>query len=198
MNREECPEQIRLADEYSRTVTDFNMLLESLKLRSSAREPVDWNGVEMARLRSQQAWNSLEAHIAEHHCLELNWSDRKLAGSAFSEDPLKAAAMAALDIILVADNERRFVDLNDAAVAAFPLPRNEVIGRKIDEFFSEIRGEAVPEAWAGFIAEGVQRGVCEMVAGGDRRRFEYRAKANFAAGLHLGVLREVSGQDDQE
>ncbi len=144
----------------------------------------------MARLRSQQAWNSLEAHIASHGCLDLSWSDPS-AIEFPSGDPLKAAAMAALDVIVVTDDQRRFVDLNHAAEAAFKLPRNEIIGRKVDDFFLAAGGLTMPEAWAGFIADGVQRGICEMIEPGVPRRFEYRAKANFAPGLHLAVLREV-------
>jgi len=190
LDREECSERIRLVDEYSRAITDFNALLESLKLRSSAREPADWSGVEIARLRSEQAWSSLEAHIVEHRCLDLHWSDPAISG-----DLLRAPAMAAPDVILVADDQRRFVDLNDAAATAFQLPRNEIIGRKVEEFFSDIRGGTVLEAWAGFIADGVQFGVCKLMAQGDTRGFEYRAKANFAPGLHLSVLREVSAPE---
>jgi PAS domain-containing protein len=196
VNREECSERIRLADEYSRTVTDFNVLLEALKMESTAREQVDWSRVEIARLQSQQAWNSLEAHIASHGCLELSWSDPSAIGFP-PGDPLKAAAMAAPDLITVTDDQRRFVDLNDAAVAAFQLPRNEIIGRKIEDFFLAVRGLTMPEAWAGFLAEGVQSGICELIAPGVPRRFEYRAKANFAPGLHLAVLREI-GRDDRK
>jgi PAS domain-containing protein len=197
--REECSERIRLADEYSRTVTDFNVLLEALKTGSPGREQADWSGIEMARLRSQHAWNLLEAHIAAHECLELAWSAPPATGSGASSDPLKAAAMAALDVIVVTDDQRRFVDLNEAAEAAFQLPRSEIIGRKLDDFFLAVRGLTMPEAWAGFIAEGVQSGICELIAPGVPRRFEYRAKANFAPGLHLAVLREIrldeSGND---
>ncbi len=104
---------------------------------------------------------------------------------------MHAAAMAALDIILVADDQRRFVDLNLAAEAAFEAPRRELIGRRIDDFFFDVRGENVLEAWAGFIRDGVQAGICELFAPSGKRQFEYRAKANFAPGLHVSVLRHV-------
>jgi hypothetical protein len=65
----------------------------------------------------------------------------------------------------------------------------------VDEFFTEVRGEPFPVAWNAFVTEGVQCGVCELRTHGKRRRFFYRAKANFAPGLHLGILREI--KDDQ-
>jgi PAS domain-containing protein len=153
--------------------------------------PATWSAAEISRQRSEQAWQALEAHIAEHRCLDLHWSDPAKKGSADDEGLLQAAAMAALDIILVTDDHRQFVDMNEAAAKAFKLPRNEAIGRKVDDFFIEIRGESVPEAYAAFLADGIQCGVCVLVAAGAPRRFEYRAKANFAPGLHLGVLREI-------
>ncbi len=192
MDREECSERIRLVDEYSKAVTIYNRLLESVKLTSSTgRQRRDWDQLEIARLRSDQAWTTLEAHIVGHGCLDLHWSGETASGSPSSGILLQAAAMAALDVILVADDERRFVDLNDAAAAAFNLPRDEVVGRKVDEFFSVIRGQTVLEAWSGFIEDGVQSGVCELVTAKGPRRFAYRAKANFAPGLHLGVLRST-------
>lgn len=177
-----------MVDEYSRAVTEFNTLLDSLRI--GAREPEDWNAAETARALAQKAWERLDAHLAQHRCLDLHWPR---SGAARHLDVLEDAAMAALDVILVADDNRRFVDLNHAAAEAIGLPRDQVVGRRIDDFFSEIQGESVPDAWERFVADGVQCGICELIADGGRRKFEYRAVARFAPGLHLSVLREVAG-----
>lgn len=171
----------------------------------------NWSLVEAARLRSEKAWLALERHISAHGCLEFFPPKRQLRGtarhrcgtsrrvtaagelrSAAPDRVLEGAADAALDLILVADDARRLVDFNRAAAATFGLPRDEVVGRRIEDFFSEAQGEPVSTAWSAFVAEGVQSGVCELVLGNHRRRFEYRARANFAPGLHLSVLRELS------
>jgi PAS domain-containing protein len=188
---QECEERLRLVDAYSRAVTDFNAILEDLRPGRPLPGPGTWSAAEISRQRSEQAWQALEAHIAEHGCLDLHWSDASTATSANRGDVLQAAAMAALDIILVTDDQRQFVDMNEAAAKAFKLPRNEAIGRKVDDFFTGTRGETVMEAYAAFLADGVQSGVCVLVSAGAPRRFEYRAQANFAPGLHLGVLREI-------
>jgi PAS domain-containing protein len=99
---------------------------------------------------------------------------------------------SAADVILIADDERRYVDFNRAAVEALDLPREEIVGRRIEDFFSMVQCDSVPTAWAGFIAEGEQGGLCELRVGARRRLFEYRAKANFRRGLHLSILREVT------
>ena len=183
MNKGECSERIRLVDEYSRLASEFNKLLTSLK--NPNRDPDDpaWIAVERARGESQIAWDAVERHMTDHRCLDLHWSE--------SSDVLQAAAMAALDVILVADDARRYVDFNESAAAVLALPRSEITGRRIDEFFAEACGETIPEAWNSFIADGVQSGFCELIGPAPRRKFEYRAKANFAPGLHLSVLREV-------
>jgi PAS domain-containing protein len=184
LNRDECPERVRLTDEYCRAITDFNARMDALRSLRSAPTPDDWSAAEAARAQSQTAWEAVEQHIATHKCMPMAWPGPERGA-------LEAAAMHALDVIMVADDSRRFVDVNEAAAQALGLPREEIIGRRVDEFFSEARGESIPAAWADFMADGVQAGVCKMSVPGKLRRFAYRAKANFAPGFHLSVLREV-------
>jgi PAS domain-containing protein len=191
VNREECSERIHLADEYSRLVTDFNTLLDALRAPPGERNNDTWKAAEAARNLSEKAWEALEKHIAVHRCMDLQWAVPNTAPVRGSGDVLAMAALAALDVILVVNDDRRYVDVNDAASALIGLPRSELIGRRLDEFFREPSGITVPTLWEGFIADGVQVGLCELIAPGPPRRFEYRAKANFAPGLHLSVLREL-------
>jgi PAS domain-containing protein len=104
---------------------------------------------------------------------------------------LLEAADAAADIIFVADDERRYVDMNQAAADALGLPREAVIGRSIDDFFSEARAQPVPLASERFLSDSEQHGICKLRNREDAL-FEYRAKANFVPGLHVSVLRPVA------
>ena len=192
MNREECSERIRLVDEYSRLITEFNNLLESLNNPAHERKERVWRAAAGARADSQIAWESLEKHIAQHKCIDNSQQDPDAYSAVGSDGVLEKAAMAAIDIILVADDDRQFVEVNEAAADAFGLSRSEIIGRRIDEFFATAGGKRIPAAWNDFIAAGAQSGICEMNAPG-RRKFEYQARANFAPGLHLSVLRSVKG-----
>jgi PAS domain-containing protein len=187
----ECAERIRLIEEYSRSVTDFNARLETLKRSPHQRTEADWRVAETARAEAQGTWAALEQHIVNHRCLDVYRPSLEPVETPAPSRILERAAEAALDIILVADNDRRFVDVNQAAADVLGLPRDEIVGRRIEEFFSEARGETIPQAWNSFVTEGIQHGICELAAPGRRRRFEYRAKANFAPGLHLSVLREL-------
>jgi len=184
----ECPERMRLTEEYSRLVTHYSVLIEAIKRPSGERKAEDWKSLETALAASQEAWRVLEGHFSAHQCLDLNWPVPDPARA--SSHVMGQAAAAALDVILVADDHRRFVEVNEAAASILGLPRSQIVGRSIDEFFSLSHDEAVPAAWDRFVAEGVQCGFCELKTPGRRRRFEYRAKANFASGLHLSVLRE--------
>jgi PAS domain-containing protein len=192
VNREECSERIHLADEYSRLITRFNVLLDSLKSPFPEQNKQIWNAAELARALSQKAWDTLEQHIKEHQCSDLEAVRSNPRDGTGPGLILAMAALAALDLILVANDDRRYVDVNDAAAAVMGLSRQEIVGRRVEEFFPGVRGE---NAWANFIAEGVHSGICELTVGGTLRRFEYRAKANFSPGLHLGILREVKEEE---
>src|SRR5580692_12437334 len=71
VDREDCSVRIRLADEYSRLVTELNHLLDSLRLPSPERNDGLWTTAETARTSSQKAWEALEGHIKDHRCIEL-------------------------------------------------------------------------------------------------------------------------------
>lgn len=128
--------------------------------------------------------------------LQRTWQEASNPASGLTgrrrERVLEAAADEAMDLILIVDDERRFVDLNRAASAVLGQPREEVIGRRIEDFFSEAQGEPVPTAWSTFIVDGEQRGICRLKSASPKT-FEYRAKAHFRHGLHLSILREIPG-----
>jgi PAS domain-containing protein len=191
VNREECSERIRLVDQYSRLITEFSNLLEYLK--DPSREPSTgvWKAAETARSESQTAWDLLAKHITEHKCFDIPERGEGMHQRDSTVGLLEKAAMAAIDVILVADDDRKFVEVNDAAAEAFGMTRGEVVGRRIDEFFATAGGETIPAAWNDFISKGAQAGICEMNAAGRKRIFEFRSKANFAPGFHSSVLREV-------
>jgi PAS domain-containing protein len=183
LSRPECAERVRLTDQYCRAITEFNRRREALARSPVGQDQEAWVAADTARIQSQAAWDRVAAHIAAHRCLSMSWTGSP--GGA-----LEAAAMHAPDAILVADDDRRYIDVNEAAALVLGLPRDEIIGHRVDEFFREARGEPIPGAWEAFLEDGVQAGICETITP-VRRQFAYRARANFAPGFHLSVLREV-------
>jgi PAS domain-containing protein len=123
-------------------------------------------------LRRTSLWNPFEDHeISSGH------------GRVLLE-----AAERACDIILVADDNGKYVDVNQAASDAFRLPKAAIIGQNVGAFFLFADGRPVPLAWSQFMAAGEQSGTCRL-----RKQeevvFEYRARANFVPGLHVSILR---------
>jgi PAS domain-containing protein len=102
---------------------------------------------------------------------------------------LKEAIESVPDICLIADDDRRFVEVNQAAIAALKVTPEEIIGRRIDDFFAIGPGISVPYAWHRFVSARDQFGTCELLSTSDR--FEYRARTNILPGLHVSLLRRV-------
>jgi hypothetical protein len=96
MNLEECTARIHLVDEYSRLVTKFNNLLESLKGPFHERNEEVWRRVEQARSESQTSWEALEQHIAEHKCIDLPRESTDLFHGVGSGSVLETTALSAM------------------------------------------------------------------------------------------------------
>ena len=111
----------------------------------------------------------------------------------------KALFEQALDAVLIADDERRYVVANPAACALIGLEQEAVIGRRIEEFFEVLEHQRIPEAWRAFQREGTQTGICRARRpDGSFRYAWFQAKANFTPGLHLSILRDVTEQRASE
>lgn len=101
----------------------------------------------------------------------------------------------ALDAVLIADDNRIYVDANAAASELIGVPREAIIGSRIEEFFEVETEGTVPDAWSNFQRSGAQAGVCRIHRpDGTLRYAGFRAKANFWPGLHVSVLRDITEQ----
>jgi len=105
----------------------------------------------------------------------------------------------ALDAVLIADDDRRYVEANPAACDLMEMSRDAIIGGRIEEFFEVLEHQKVPEAWRAFQREGMQTGIVRARrADGSFRYAWFQAKANFLPGLHLSILRDVTEQRANE
>jgi PAS domain S-box-containing protein len=86
------------------------------------------------------------------------------------------------------DDERRYVDVNQAACSFLGLPRDQVIGRRFDEFLApDIRG-TVEVAWPDFLDLGRHAGFFSLqMPDGSVRKTMYSSIANVTPGRHLTV-----------
>jgi formate hydrogenlyase transcriptional activator len=95
--------------------------------------------------------------------------------------------------ILIADNERTYCDASCGAARLFGLPRNKIIGRKLDDFAEPCFRPKIEQLWESFLERGEQRGTFRLVdSGGVVREVEYTAKRNALPKRHILSLRDTS------
>lgn len=103
----------------------------------------------------------------------------------------------ALDAMLIADDEGRYLDANPAACRLLGLPKAEIIGRTIADFC--LPEMAFEEVWQTFLQQGEMQGEFSLLrADGQQRDVEFSATANFLAHRHLSILRDVSDRKRAE
>ncbi len=125
----------------------------------------------------------------------LNISDRKKAEVELtaSRRRLQALFDTALDAILLADDQARYVDANPAACRLLGYGREELLQRGVFDITPLPNGEVGRAAWAAFVRAGHQAGEYALRRkDGSTAVMEYQAVANVQPGLHLSVLRDVT------
>jgi PAS domain S-box-containing protein len=98
------------------------------------------------------------------------------------------------DAVLVADDERRYVDANAAACALLGLSREQIVSLKVEDVMPA--NGNIEELWRAFLATGSQRGEMVFSRGDERAVIEYRARARIAPNRHVSVLRDVTSRVD--
>ncbi len=109
------------------------------------------------------------------------------------EGVLRALFDSTLDAVLVATDDREYVDANPAACELLGVPREELLGSRLEDFVPEGQEEAARAAWGEFLERGWLEGeIALRRADGTVRVAEFRARAGFLPGQHLSVLRDVT------
>jgi PAS domain S-box-containing protein len=91
--------------------------------------------------------------------------------------------------MLVADDQRRYVDANRAACLLLRLPLERVLELSIDALTPPELRQRTAELWEAFLREGSQSGTFELLMpDGARVLVDYSATANVEPGRHLSVL----------
>ena len=91
--------------------------------------------------------------------------------------------------MLLADDARRYVDVNDAACALLGLDRAALLAAGVDGLTPPALRGSVPVLWDRFLAQGSMHGVYELTdASGQLLRVTYLAIAAVLPGRHLSCL----------
>ena len=111
------------------------------------------------------------------------------------EQKLRAVFDTALDAIFITDDERRYVDVNPAGCEYLGVTREDLIGRRIDDFLPPNKLATVEQDWAKYIEAGPLLAEWETQrADGSIRVAEASGRAHFLPGLHIAFLRDVTAR----
>ncbi len=93
--------------------------------------------------------------------------------------------------ILITDNDRNYRDASVGASKLLGLPRDKIIGRRMDEFAAPSFKPQISQLWRAFLEHGEQKGLLQLAsADGKLREVEYTAKGNVLPVRHVFVLRD--------
>src|SRR5579875_620523 len=110
-----------------------------------------------------------------------------------SDGGFQAIFEGALDPMLLADDDARYVDANPAACAFFGLSRTELCALRVADFAPEEARASFEAVWQSFLHEGKQRGEYTLqLPDGRVCEIEFSATANVTPGRHLSIIRDIS------
>ena len=93
---------------------------------------------------------------------------------------------ASRNAMLLADDDRRFVEANDAALALLGVSRDRLTDLRIDDIAFD--GADLDEDWSSFLEQGSRTGRWRIVRDGREVEIEYSATVNVLPGRHLSII----------
>jgi DNA-binding CsgD family transcriptional regulator len=91
--------------------------------------------------------------------------------------------------MLIADDQRRYVNANRAACLLLRLDLHAILRRRVDDLTTPEHRSALHTRWGEFQREGVQIGTFELLMpDGPRLQVDYSATANVRPGRHLAIF----------
>lgn len=111
--------------------------------------------------------------------------------------PFWAVFARSANPMLLADNDRRYVEANAAAMALLGYSRDEILQLRIDDLTPIDSRDRVEEVWATFLAEGSAAGTYPLLcADGSTLLVDYNATTYILPGLHLTIFLQPTDEDD--
>ena len=103
-----------------------------------------------------------------------------------------------ISAMLLADDDRVYRNANQAACEMLGVDRDELIGKRIEDFTDPALLDQVPALYAAFLEAGSLSGNYVMLdGGGNQVECSYSASANVVPGLHLSIMIPVEEADPE-
>jgi PAS domain S-box-containing protein len=182
-------------------------LLESQAIVSLLTVPIvvdgaPWGFVGLDECADEREWSAAETDALRAASSLLGAAVVRQRSEAMlreQEQKLRAVFEASFDAIFITDSERRYVDMNPAAAELYGLDRDEMIGRRIDDFVTGESRPTVAAGWSSFVADPVTTGTHDLTRpDGTVRQIEYSARPGFLPGLNIAFVRDVTEQRELE
>jgi DNA-binding CsgD family transcriptional regulator len=105
-------------------------------------------------------------------------------------DHLEAVFERTRNAMLIVNNDRVFVDCNQASGLLLECPHEETVGKRIDDFTPDEDRDLLEAVWPQFVSgnTGGEGTWVLCTARSARITVEYSATPNFVPGLHLSIL----------
>src|SRR5512140_1813363 len=121
-------------------------------------------------------------------------SDETAGPPARSDLDYRALFEGAPDAILIADDQGRYVAANASACQLFGVPLHGLLGKRVTDFVAPEELQTTRQQWSRFRADRTQSGRFPLRRpDGQARILEYNAISDAAPGLHVSILRDVTG-----
>ncbi len=139
-------------------------------------------------------WVAVRAHPTEDglavYFLDISAKRAAEQEMTATQQRYRALFERAGDAILVMDDDALYIDANEAAAEMLGVPREDIIGRSLNDFAVESLAD---EHWVAFKSAGELRGELRFRRpNGEIRDAEFDAVASISPGIHLSVLRDVT------
>ncbi len=149
----------------------------------------------MAELRCRAEELNREAIRREQaeRTLKIIQERNQLTFCETSDLRLQALFDNALDAILLADDKKRFVDVNPAACQMLGYSRDELLQMNLLDITPSQNHAIALDLWQRFMAVGKLHGEYTVICkDGTVREVEYRAVAHALPGLHLSLMQDIT------
>lgn len=135
--------------------------------------------------------NAAQQHVATRWLVENGPRELELLFRAIVYHPAAP--------ILIADDDRNYRDASAGAGKLLGLPRDKIIGRRMEDFAAPSFKPQISQLWRAFLEQGEQEGSLQLVGpDGNPRDVEYTAKGNVLPVRHVLVLRDKTAPAETE